>query len=254
ATQAAPAVFVLVKDANGNVVRRVEGPVEKGFQRITWDLRFPAPEAITVSQAAADEPAEGMMAAPGTYSAALYKRVDGKVSLLDGPVEFEVERLYPGALSGAPETAVAAFWRAWEDASREASALKLTLATASKRVDAMTQALAHSRADAGDLDARVHQLKASFQALDAQLHGNPAKREVGEKTRTTVAQRLSSVERTIYRSLYGPTQTSKDGLKLAVKSMQSIRADLKTALAELEDVGAALVTVGAPYVEGTGAK
>jgi chromosome segregation ATPase len=195
-----------------------------------------------------------MMAAPGHYSASLYKRMDGQVSLLDGPIAFDVERLYPGSLSGAPETEVAAFWRAWEDASREASALSLQLAGAVKRAQAMSDALAHSRADAGELDARIHQLKESFLALDAQLNGNPAKREVGEKTRTTVSQRLSAVERTIYRSLYGPTETSKNGLKLAIKSTESIKSRLEDGLAELEEVGAALVAAGAPYVEGTGVK
>lgn len=252
AVQSPPAVFVLVKDADGNVVRRVEGPTEKGFQRITWDLRYPAPEAIVVGQGESDESPQGMMAAPGSYSASLYKRMDGQVSLLDGPIDFDVERLYPGALSGAPETEVAAFWRAWEDASREASALSLQLAGAVKRVQAMSEALAHSRADAGGLDTRIHQLKESFQALDAQLNGNPAKREVGEKTRTTVSQRLSAVERTIYRSLYGPTETSKDGLKLAIKSTESIRSRLEDGLAELNEVGAAVVAAGGPYVEGTG--
>jgi hypothetical protein len=116
----------------------------------------------------------------------------------------------------------------------------------------MSEALAHSRADAGGLDTRIHQLKESFQALDAQLNGNPAKREVGEKTRTTVSQRLSAVERTIYRSLYGPTETSKDGLKLAIKSTESIRSRLEDGLAELNEVGAAVVAAGGPYVEGTG--
>ena len=252
AVQAPPAVFVLVKDADGNVVRRVEGPVETGFHRITWDLRYPAPEVIAIGDDDPDEAPTGMLAAPGTYSASLYKRVDGQVSVLDGPIEFDVERLYPGALPGAPESEVAAFWRAWEDASREASALSLRLAGAVDRVEAMSKALAHSRADAGDLDARVHQLQETFQALDAELNGNPARREVGEKTRPTVAQRLSVVERSIYRSLYGPTETSRQGLELASASMASIQSRLEQGLERLEELGAALVAAGAPYVEGAG--
>ncbi|EED33687.1 BNR/Asp-box repeat domain protein [gamma proteobacterium NOR5-3] len=252
ATETPPAVFILVKHSDGSVVRRVEGPVEKGFHRIAWDLRYPSPEVIGGAQGDSDETPQGMMAAPGTYSASLYKRVDGQVSLLDGPVEFEVERLYQGALPGAPEAEVAAFWRAWEDAAREASALNSKLASAVHRSEAMARALAHSRAEAGELDARVHELQASFQALDAELNGNPAKREVGEKTRPTVSQRLSAVERSIYRSLYGPTETSRQGLALALKSMDSIQSRLEQSLAGLEELGAALVTAGAPYVEGNG--
>ncbi|NNF17665.1 MAG: glycosyl hydrolase, partial [Gammaproteobacteria bacterium] len=42
--EAAPAVVLIVKDADGNVVRHVEGPVKAGFQRVAWDLRYPSKE------------------------------------------------------------------------------------------------------------------------------------------------------------------------------------------------------------------
>ena len=37
-----PAVVLTVKDADGNVVRRLTGPVKAGIHRVAWDLRFPA--------------------------------------------------------------------------------------------------------------------------------------------------------------------------------------------------------------------
>ncbi|MEO1081021.1 MAG: glycosyl hydrolase [Pseudomonadota bacterium] len=251
AIQAAPAVLVVVRDGQGNVVRRIEGPVDKGFHRIAWDLRYPAPDVIALGQRSdGDDPPQGLMAAPGTYTATLYKRVDGQVSQLDEPIEFEVERLYKGALPGAPEAEVAQFWRSWEDAVRESSALSLELERAITRVDSMSLALTRSRADAGHFDARLHQSREALHALDAELNGNPAKREVGEKTRPTVSQRLFAVERTIYRSLYGPTETSQQQLELANTAMASIRSRLNGAASVLDELGEALVAAGAPYVEG----
>lgn len=252
ATQAEPAVLVVVKDAQGNVVRRIEGPKEKGFHRIAWDLRYPASKVIELDQQNDDdESARGLMAAPGTYTATLYKRVDGQVSQLDEPVEFAVERLYQGALPGASDEEVAASWRAWEDATRESSKLSLSLKRAIARADAMEQALSRSRADAGDMDASLHAVRATLHELNSELHGNPAKLQVGEKTHTTISQRLSAVERTIYRSLYGPTQTSQQQLALANKAMGSLRDRLDRAETALEELGKALVATGAPYVEGT---
>ena len=232
-------------------MRRIEGPVEKGFHRIAWDLRYPAPEVIALGvETEEDEPPQGLMAAPGAYTATLYKRVDGQVSQLDEPIEFAVERLYQGALPGAPEAEVAAFWRAWEDAAREASKLALDLERAIARVGAMSEALSRSRADAGQLDGRLHQLRETVHDLDTELNGNPAKREVGEKTHPTVLERLFAVERTIYRSLYGPTETARQGLALANTSMESIRSRLDSAQAGMDELGEALVEAGAPYVEG----
>lgn len=43
--QADPVVLLTVRDADGNIVRRLEGPVTKCFHRVAWDLRMPAPNA-----------------------------------------------------------------------------------------------------------------------------------------------------------------------------------------------------------------
>src|ERR1700719_3273032 len=39
----APAVIFTVSDSSGRVVRRLTGPVTAGMQRVSWDLRYPAP-------------------------------------------------------------------------------------------------------------------------------------------------------------------------------------------------------------------
>ena len=39
----APSIILTVTDASGRLVRRLTGPVSKGVQRITWDLRAAAP-------------------------------------------------------------------------------------------------------------------------------------------------------------------------------------------------------------------
>ena len=40
-----PAVFFTVRDADGGVVRTVEGSVKAGFHRVSWDLRYPPVQA-----------------------------------------------------------------------------------------------------------------------------------------------------------------------------------------------------------------
>jgi len=251
AVQAEPRVFVLVKDAAGNVVRRVEGPTEKGFHRIAWDLRYPAPQAIGLSDSYDDDGPTAMMAAPGKYTASLYKRVDGQTTRLDGEIEFEVERLYEGALPGASEADVVAFWRSYEDAVREASAINMQLSNAVSRVKAMAHALSRSRADAGSLDRELHTLRDEIHALNAEVNGNPARVEVGEKTHTTIGQRLFAVERGISHSLYGPTETSRKSLELARKAMSAVKPRLQKALESLDKLGSELIAAGAPYVEGS---
>ncbi|MFW5926944.1 MAG: VPS10 domain-containing protein, partial [Wenzhouxiangella sp.] len=107
--QPEPAVLLTVRDADGNVVRRLQGPTEEGMHRVAWDLRMPAPNAIDDS-GGFGEPT-GFMVVPGTYTVELAKRIDGEVTQLAGPREFEVVRMRTGALEGAPPEETVAFWK-----------------------------------------------------------------------------------------------------------------------------------------------
>ena len=82
AEEDAPAVYLTVTDAAGNVVRRVAGDLGKGFHRVAWDLRFPPAtptEAKPWDPEADDnlfsEPPMGPLVKPGPYRATLARRV-----------------------------------------------------------------------------------------------------------------------------------------------------------------------------------
>ena len=42
AEEAKPEVYFVVYDESGAAIRRVDGSTEAGFQRVAWDLRYPA--------------------------------------------------------------------------------------------------------------------------------------------------------------------------------------------------------------------
>jgi hypothetical protein len=63
-----PAIVLTVRDASGEIVRRIEGPIKAGFHRVAWDLRYPVSSPWTPEPAGEsyiDIP--GPLAAPGTY-------------------------------------------------------------------------------------------------------------------------------------------------------------------------------------------
>ena len=39
-----PAVFVVIRDSDGEIVRRISAPKTAGLHRVAWDLRYPDPE------------------------------------------------------------------------------------------------------------------------------------------------------------------------------------------------------------------
>ena len=247
--QDAPKIWISVEDSRGNVVRRVSGAAGKGFHRVAWDLRYPAADAIDLDSGG-DEPGSGFLAAPGTYTATLYRQLDGEVSQLAQSQQFEVVRLRRGALPGARPAVAAAFWRDYEDATRTASALQLTLRKALTKVKAMKLALASSTAEAGVLDERLHDLRMELLELDGKLSGNRSKQQPGEKTKPNIGYRLFAVARGIGQSTYGPTETNRRGLEIAVDQLTDAQAELESAKAKMSALAQDLLDAGAPWIEG----
>ncbi len=64
-----PSVFLTVRDADGNVVRRVDGKSSKGLHRATWDLRWPSARPTSLTKESRnpwDREPSGQLAVPGS--------------------------------------------------------------------------------------------------------------------------------------------------------------------------------------------
>jgi hypothetical protein len=248
-----PAIWIVVKDADGRTVRRVSGPIEQGMNRVAWDLRHPAPEAVVLSSRPSpfDSEPKGMLAAPGRYSATLAREVDDEIAILTPPIHFEVKPLRGGALPGSPHSDVAAFWRSYEDTVRDSSAVTRSLGVEMARVDALRKALSRATIEPGDLDARLKRLRVALQRIEDELYGNRARRQVGEKTKPTIRSRLFSVQLGVARSTYGPTATHRETLGIVNAQLREIKKALAEARAEAAALGESLLQAGAPWVEGS---
>ncbi len=247
-------VWISIEDSQGNTVRRVFAPTKKGFHRVAWDFRYPSPYAIKVDTESKGnlppEPSSGLLAPPGTYSATLFRQIDGKISKLAGPDNFDVVQLRQGALKGAQLSDVAAFWRKYEDVVRSVSALNLTLSRSISKVDAMKLALANSTAKSGQLDHRLHELQSELMSLDVNLNGYRSKREPGEKRNPTISSYLSSVGRSIQRSTYGPTETNKKSLEIVVTLLEDSYFKVESAEQKISRLAEDLLQAGSPWIEG----
>src|SRR5262249_5066188 len=83
-----PVILLTISDAEGRVVRTITGPIKAGLQRVSWDLRHPAPSLPRPRPAELEdldvfiEPPGGPLVMPGTYRVALAKRERGVVTPL----------------------------------------------------------------------------------------------------------------------------------------------------------------------------
>jgi hypothetical protein len=249
--QDAPKMLLIVKDSNGQVVQTVEGPVTKGFNRVAWDLTYPATYAIATDRLISKNQPKGMLAAPGNYSVTLAKQVDGQIITLSESFSFDVVQLHKGALEGASTKDVAAFWREIEKMQRATSATTMALKSTMKKVDAMRLALSRTQIDPAELDHKLYRIKDELLSLDEKINGNTSKEEVGEKSPPSIAQRLYVAMSGTANSTYGPTPMLMRSMEIAKEEYSEVKLEIddirRVQIPALEIL---LINAGAPWIEG----
>ncbi|MGA0174898.1 MAG: glycosyl hydrolase, partial [Phycisphaerales bacterium] len=116
-----PQILLVVRDANGDVVRRVEGKRGKGFHRTAWDLRLPSENAVSLSKVEDPDrpPPAGPLVMPGRYSVSLELHRDGLVEPIAGPESFVVYPLDLATMRSDDPKGVLAFAQEASELRRE---------------------------------------------------------------------------------------------------------------------------------------
>lgn len=243
-----PAIYLTVRDMDGNVVRRIKGPTKKGFHRVNWDLRFPSQSAITRAPGPNSD-GSGFLVSPGQYTVSLSKRVRGVTTQLVGPQAFNVERLRDGALPAQADAAD--FWAEISAMDRKVTAAAAVLDNAKTRIDLMAVAVARATGDVTALDNRLTALRNEVNTLDAMMNGNQARNAIAERTQPTVRSRLGTVMFGVSASTYGPTQTHRDQFGYAKTEFEDVKNRLRTLTqSSIPAFERELEAAGAPWVAG----
>jgi photosystem II stability/assembly factor-like uncharacterized protein len=243
-----PKVLLTVRDKDGEVVRRIEGPVMKGFHRVAWDLRYPSAYIIDFHSPNFDRESSGLLMPPGNYTVSLSKNINGEVTELSEPVPFTVKRLHQGALTGSSNEEILTYLDEVREMQLQVSAVTTLLNHTVKKVKGMQTALGRASSIPTTLESDLHQLNTELMDLREQLYGNRSKEEVGERSPPTINGRLR-VAAGGTRSSYGPTTTQRQNLEIARGELSTLSATLKAITdIQMPKLEKQLVEAGAPWI------
>ncbi|GAA6151755.1 VPS10 domain-containing protein [Pseudoteredinibacter isoporae] len=251
--QQKPTLWFTIRDEEGKVVRKISGKAKKGVQRVTWDLRWPAPQAIGLQGDYFEPEPRGPLVAPGQYTVSMSKEVDGRVSELQAAQPFDVVQMHKrGALKDIDGVKVAEFWKALADAQRLSTATAQALANAVQRLNMLEESLDRTSVAPGEYDAKFAKLRSQLLALDTRLNGNSAKNQIGAwGDDVSVFTRLFHAQIGTFKSTYGPTPAIQSSLDMAREELLQVRGELNALIGE--DIPAfekELQSLGAPWVPG----
>lgn len=250
----APAIIVTVTDSTGRVVRRLSGPPTAGIQRVNWDLRYPAATLAGPPPPDADpdfEPPSGPLVMPGTYRVEVAKRVDGALTSLGQPQEFQVIVAGQEKMSISDRAALVEFQqkaarlqRGVNGALEVANALKPRLA-AIKRAIAETPSLPERlQEDATVLDKRTNEILRV-------LRGDSAARQRNMNTPPSISERVGYIVGSQRMSTASPTQTQLNQYSAAAQEFGAVLAQLHQLIeVDLAKLEKQLEAAGAPWTPG----
>ncbi|MDA8018757.1 MAG: glycosyl hydrolase [Thermoanaerobaculia bacterium] len=248
-----PTVLLTVRDAEGNVVRHLKGPANAGFHRVAWDLRFPSTQAWSPRRGDRFFEPQGPLAAPGTYSVTLAKRVGGETSPLGDARSFEVRPLGEPAIPRQDPAATEAFIREVAGLERAVSGANAALRAANERVGAMKDVLERSTVADGSLRDEAVRVERELYALRDLLRGDRVKQGIGEPTAPSIGDRLGVISLGTSFSTYGPTPHHRDNYRWASEAFAEVRARLEKVIdVDLEALDRRLEASGVPWTPGRG--
>jgi photosystem II stability/assembly factor-like uncharacterized protein len=250
-----PAVVLTIRDAQGRIVRRLDGPVGEGIHRVAWDLRYPYTGPISLAQSGARMPWDnvptGPFAVPGTYSVSLSKRIDGQETALAGPVEFTTRLLGNSSTPAKDFSQSIAFQREAAELFRVVQGTQRTASDTQNRLDHIRAAIdatpALDRALLDDVDAFENRLK----DILVLLNGDRTISRRSEPTTPGISRRVSSVLWGTREITSDPTQTQRDNLALAARLFGPLLEDLRSLVeGDIGKLEQQLEAAGAPYTPG----
>jgi hypothetical protein len=246
-----------VKDAGGQVVRRLSGPAKMGVQRVAWDLRFPAvaPTSLKPAPTPVENPfydvPMGPLVVPGEYTVSFERRVDGVLTPFGEPQRFGVEALGLQTLKAADAAELLAFQRQTSRLQRALLGAIETAQEAQERLKHIKKALDETPAAEAKLATEARRIDKGLDDVLIALRGDAVMRRRNEPTSISISDRIEAIVTSHWTATVAPTGTSRQAYAAASdafeKQLAVLRGLVTSDLRTLED---AMEKAGAPWTPG----
>ncbi|MDJ0918835.1 MAG: hypothetical protein QNJ05_13795 [Woeseiaceae bacterium] len=249
-----PSVLLIVRDSEGNVVRRVKGETSAGLHRTAWDLRWPATNPISLTPPAfrapwASDP-QGPLAAPGEYTVSLAVRKEGELTEVDGPRSFTVKSLPQGKETSDNPDAVLAFQRKAGELHRAVAGAGRLSAALSQRIDHLKLAIPLTPSADESLERRLRDIEARLDDVNVLLLGDTSVSSRNEPVPWSVTRRANVVYGLLLNVRSDVPDQYETSYAIAAAEFRTVLTDLKSIESDLAALESELERLGAPYTPG----
>lgn len=243
----APYLLFIIRDENGQVVRKLKTNPSKGINRFTWDLRYPS----TAPAHDKSNNESGVLALPGKYNVSLELIYQNKVKYSTPPITFEAKVLGSPTLSAADRKALVEFTQKAAELRRVVAAIEELSKELDIRISRIRTALILSPEDTKEIEQLLNKIEKENKQIQVNISGDPVLSKRNENIPTSLNDRINLIIYGLWSSTSAPTQTMLDNYRIAGEIYLEISEKLKNLYeTDLKKVEAELDKIGAPYTPG----
>jgi hypothetical protein len=256
AEETAPEIFFVVYDETGKPLRRVNGTNAKGYQRSTWDLRYPASTIRTEEGGEADEdfpPAssQGPLVMPGSYSVKMFKRVGGVTTEIGTAEKFDVVVEGQGGMNPQDRTALRDFQRKTASLYRAVSGAINRSNETRSQLKSMKRALQETPTADPTLAQTADQLDQRNNELLRALRGDVVIAARNENIPASINDRVQDIMEGQRFAIAKPTGTQMQHYQVASQEFADVLAKLHQLVdVDLANLEKQMEAAGAPWTPG----
>ena len=254
--EAKPELYFMVYDESSAPIRRVEGSTDSGFQRMAWDLRYPASRVHEPAAGEADEDFPdsadlGPLVLSGNYSVRAFEKIDGTVTEVAGPQAFKVVTEGLSSMNPADRAAQEEFLRKVALLYRAVYGAQQTAENVESRLKTIREALRETPAVDKQLGAVADGIEQRDREILRALQGDVVIARHSEPVPSSISDRVTSIMDGERFSLAKPTASHVESYDIAAslfgEQLSKLHALVEVDLVKLEkDMEAA----GAPWTPG----
>jgi photosystem II stability/assembly factor-like uncharacterized protein len=250
-----PEVYFVIYDDSGMPIRRVDGSTEAGFQRVAWDLRYPAARVKEQK----DEPEDffpdaadqGPLVVAGSYSVRMFRKIDGTVAEAAAPQSFKVATENSASMSAADRTVQEAFLRKVGRLYRAVYGATRTAEDVQTRLEQIREALRETPGAEKQLGVVADSLEQRDREILRALRGDRELAKRNEPVPSSINDRVNSIMEGERFSMAKPTQSHIDQYNIAAAEFGEALGKLRTLVdVDMSKLEKDMEAAGAPWTPG----
>ncbi|MFK8016367.1 MAG: WD40/YVTN/BNR-like repeat-containing protein [Gammaproteobacteria bacterium] len=247
-------LVLVVRNEDGEVVRRIPAETKKGLHRSAWNLRFVATDPVNLNPPKDppywETPPIGPLALPGTYSVTLARLGDKGFEGLTKAQEFDVVSLNASPEITRDRDALLAFQKETAQLRRAVMGASGLTGEMQQRIDHMKVALRDTAAAEDKHFAQLRGLEARLDDLNRALAGDATVSSRNEATAWSIAGRINAVYLGQIESQSDVPQLYKESLAIARTEFETAQNAARILQRNLTAFEVKMEALGAPWTPG----